>query len=66
MKAIFEKLSRAQLVKLSGPGIHLTALSAWMYYVLSNVVRIDRKVPILSMPPVSTASDDGVDLEEYS
>ena len=53
MLPIFTKLSRSKLKELSGRGIHVAVLSAWMMYVLSNIVRVDRKENIRVMKGLS-------------
>ena len=42
MGKILEKFSINKCKELVGRGVHITVLSAWMFYVLSNIVRIHR------------------------
>ena len=43
MGKIMEQLSISKCKELVGRGVHITVLSAWMFYVLANVVRIHRR-----------------------
>jgi hypothetical protein len=43
LRQVFSGLGDRQSIELSGRGVHIDVLSAWMLYVLSNIVRVDRR-----------------------
>ena len=54
---IFRSLTEANRKSLSGNGVHLACVGAWLVYILANVVRIDKPVSIRCLP-CSDFSDD--------
>ena len=63
MRKIFTQLNEANQKFLSGNGMHLACLAAWLCYILSNIVRIDK--PFEIKRPLSHDSlpeDDEVDV----
>ena len=56
MCAIFEQLSPVKIKELAGRGIHVAILSAWMLFVLSNLVPVNVKANIRMLRGLSVRS----------
>lgn len=57
MKRIFDQITDTQQKVLSGNGMHIACVAAWLMFILSNIVRVDPSRPLSALQHASSSSD---------